>query len=100
MVIVGGTFEVDPDQREQFLASRHELIRASRAEPGCLEYTFGADPIDPGRVVLFERWSSQTALDAHLSVSRAGAGSAATEVAPKSFSIVVYDVSGERPLGG
>jgi quinol monooxygenase YgiN len=96
VVIVGGLFEVDPDQREEFLARRHELIRRSRAETGCLEYTFAADPIDPGRVVLFERWSSQADLDAHLAVPRPSE-SVDAPVA-RSSSIVVYDVSGERPL--
>jgi quinol monooxygenase YgiN len=99
MVIVGGAFVVEPDQREEFLAGRHDAMRASRAEPGCLEYTLSADPIDPSRVVLFERWSSQEALDAHLAASRARPASEGTAVAPKAMSIVVYDVTGERPLG-
>jgi quinol monooxygenase YgiN len=99
VVIVGGTFEVDPDQREEFLASRHDRMRQSRAEPGCLEYTLSADPIDPSRVVLFERWANQEALDAHLSASRALPPSAGTTVAAKTSSIIVYDVAGERPLG-
>ncbi len=99
MVIVGGTFEVDPLEREQFLTSRHDVMRMSRAEPGCLEYTFSADPIEPGRVLLFERWSSQEALDAHLSAMRAGPASTTTVVAPKASSIMLYDVTRERQLG-
>ena len=93
MVIVGGKFEVDPEQRDAFLAERHELMRASRGEDGCLEYTFAADPLEPGRVVLFELWESQTALDAHLA-----AISAKTTVTPRSASITLYEVAGERPL--
>lgn len=100
MVIVAGTFEVDPEQREAFLAGRIERMRTSRAERGCLEYTFSADPIDPGRVVLYERWASQEDLDAHLAVPAAPPASPGTEVVPKATSIVVYDVAGERPLGG
>jgi quinol monooxygenase YgiN len=99
MLIVGGSFEVEPDQREQFLASRHEMIRRSRSEPGCLEYAFSADPIDPTRVLLFERWVSQESLDAHLSAIRA-ANPSTTDVTPKASSIIVYDISGERQLGG
>ena len=49
MVIVGGTFEFDADKRDPFLASRTEMMRVSRAEPGCIEYTFAADPLDPGQ---------------------------------------------------
>lgn len=99
MVIVGGTFEVDPEDRERFLLSRHDMMRVSRAEPGCLEYSFSADPIDPSRVLLFERWASQEALDAHLSTLRARPESPGTEVAPKATSITIYDVAGERSLG-
>src|ERR1700756_85280 len=98
MVIVAGTIELDPDQREAFLAGRIEGMRSSRAEPGCLEYTLSADPTDPRRVMLFERWARQDDLDAHLAASRARPASPGT-ITPKVASIVVYDVTGERPLG-
>jgi len=101
LIIVGGTFEVDPAERDTFLAGRHELMRRSRAEPGCLEYVFSADPIDASRVVLFERWESQEALDAHLAALRAGRPPAEGDAAtPRSASIVLYDVAQERRLGG
>lgn len=93
MIIVGGTFEVDPVQRDEFLAERRELMRRSRGEDGCIEYTFAADPLEPGRVILFERWESQAALDAHLAAIRA-----TTTVESRSTSIVLYDVAGERRL--
>ena len=99
MVIVGGTFEVEPSERERFIASRLDLMRASRAEAGCLEYTFGADPIDPSRIVLFERWESQEALDAHIAALRAAPRSPDAPVPATTSSIIIYDVSGERPLG-
>jgi quinol monooxygenase YgiN len=98
MVIVAGTIEVAPDQREAFLAGSIEGMRRSRAEPGCLEYTLSADPTNPGRVMLFERWARQEDLDTHLAASRARPASP-TAVAPRAASIVVYDVAGERPLG-
>jgi quinol monooxygenase YgiN len=98
MVIVIGTFVVDPDRRTEFIAERHERMRTSRAEAGCLEYTFAADPLQAGRVLLTERWADQAALDAHLAApAPADAGKPA--VAPKEASIVVYDVTGERTLG-
>jgi quinol monooxygenase YgiN len=98
VLIVAGSFEVDPDQRDEFVASRHESMQKSRSEPGNLEYTVAADPIDPGRVVLYERWVDQAALDAHLAPMRAGG--APQGIAPKSASILVYDIAGERSLGG
>jgi len=100
MVIVAGTLEIDPNQREAFLAGRMEGMRTSRAEPGCLEYTFSADPTDPGRVMLFERWACQKDLDTQLAAARARPAAAGTAVAPKAASIFIYDVSAERPLRG
>src|SRR3954464_14824787 len=98
MVIVGGTFEVDPVQRELFLAGRVAMMQVSRSERGCLEYTFCADPIDAARVVLFERWSSQADLDAHLAAQRAEPPVIEPNIKPISSSITIYDVSGERQL--
>ena len=100
MVIVAGSLDVDPDQREAFLAGRMEGMRATRAEPGCLEYTFSADPTDPRRVMLMERWASQKDLEAHVAAAQARARPPGTGVAPTAASIFIYDVTGERPLGG
>jgi quinol monooxygenase YgiN len=99
MVIVGGTFDLDPSKRQQFIESRVDMMHRSRAEAGCLEYTFAADPIDPRRVVLYERWESQEALDAHLSAIRDNPRSSDHDVEPISSSIIIYDVAGERRLG-
>ena len=98
MVIVGGWFEVDPSERDAFVAGRVDGMRRSRAERGCIEYVIAPDPVDPGRVVLFERWESQADLDAHLAGARQAAPSEGSSVAPKSVTIRVYDVTGERAL--
>lgn len=42
-----------------------EMVRASRAEDGCIDYSFASDLADPDTLVLFERWRDQQALDAH-----------------------------------
>jgi quinol monooxygenase YgiN len=98
VIIVGGTFEVEPHEREEFIASRHALMRASRAETGCVDYAFCADPVEPGRVLLFERWESEDDLAAHFSSMRAGP-QPASEVTPKSGSIVFYDASERKRPG-
>jgi quinol monooxygenase YgiN len=100
MVIVGGWFEVEPSERDAFVAGRVEGMRRSRAEQGCIEYVLAPDPVDPGRVVLFERWESQADLDRHLAAARERQATPddGPPVAPKSVTIRVYDVTGERPL--
>ena len=66
LVIVAGTFTVDPERRAEFLAGRLESIGASREDRGCLEYTMSADAVDPGLVRLFEMWTSLADLQAHV----------------------------------
>jgi quinol monooxygenase YgiN len=105
MVIVGGWFEVEPSERDAFVAGRVEGMRRSRAEQGCVEYVLAPDPVEPGRVVLFERWESQADLDRHLAAARERQATSSdgpddgASIAPKSVTIRVYDVTGERPLG-
>ena len=98
MVIVVGWFTVDPGERDAFVAGQADAIRRSRAEQGCIEYVIAADPVDPGRAVLFERWASQADLDAHLAGLASAPPTDGPRVAPSAVSIVVYDVSGERTL--
>jgi quinol monooxygenase YgiN len=73
MLIVAGTFTVDPGRRAEFLESRSESIRTSRTEQGCLQYAMSADAVDPAVVRLFEIWSSRADLQTHLERVRASA---------------------------
>jgi len=41
------------------------MIEASRAEPGCLEYSYAEDVLDPGLIHVKERWAHRKALGAH-----------------------------------
>jgi quinol monooxygenase YgiN len=70
VIIVAGHFVVDPEQREQFLNSRADVMRTSRSEAGCITYAFSRDPLDPSMVLLFERWESKAALADHLTALR------------------------------
>ena len=99
MVIVSGVFEVEPSERDDYLAGRVDAMRRSRAEDGCLEYVFAADPVDPGRIILYERWASQAALDAHLAGMREWPRPEGPQVRPKSATIHRYDASNETKLG-
>ena len=40
-------------------------MRASRAEPGCLDYTYALDVADPCLMRVLERWESWQALETH-----------------------------------
>ena len=51
-------------------------MRTSRAEDGCHDYVFAADPLEPGRVILFEQWESEEHLAAHAAAMRAARAAA------------------------
>jgi quinol monooxygenase YgiN len=96
VIIVGGTFDVDPDRRDEFLAERHGVMQTSRAEAGCLDYVFSADPLEPSRVLLFERWESQASLDAHLTRLRTESP-ADMAVPPRKVLVTFYDAEVQPP---
>lgn len=65
MIQISGTIElgraIDAATQKAIVA----MVRASRAEDGCIDYTFARDLADPNVLVLFERWRDQAALQAH-----------------------------------
>ena len=95
-MIVQGVFVLEPEAREQFIDASIGGMRASRAEAGCLEYVFAADPLDPTRVVLSERWESMDLLQQHLKgqVSRP----VGDRPKPQSVEIVMYEVASATKL--
>ena len=63
-VIVGGHLRVDPATRADYLAGCLAVVERARSADGCLDFAISADPIDPGRINVYERWESQQAVDA------------------------------------
>ena len=97
MIIVTGQFTIDPAERDNFLQGMVPALERTRKEGGCLEYVMGADPADPGRIVLLEKWESDEALAAHAEALKTAPRSAST-ARPTSMSILRYDASNERSL--
>jgi quinol monooxygenase YgiN len=64
-VIIAGWMDYSI-HRDEVLGHLLAVGRATREEPGCLDYTMSPDADDPGRIRVFERWVSQEALDDHL----------------------------------
>lgn len=65
-LIVAGWAELDPELRAGALEKAGALFDATRAQEGCLAYVWSADPVEPGRVWVYERWTGEAALAAHL----------------------------------
>jgi quinol monooxygenase YgiN len=98
VIIVGGMLEVDPAQRDAFIASRINRMRTSREEPGCLEYVISPDPLNANRVIVFERWISPDSLDAHLAPTQSSSEPIEPCIEISAVSIVVYEVTETQRL--
>jgi len=62
MIIIAGHLRVDADERAAYLSCVADVVPSARAAPGCLEFVQVADPVEPDRIVVFERWESDDAL--------------------------------------
>jgi quinol monooxygenase YgiN len=69
MIVIEGTVRVPPENLERARPVMEQMIRASRAEPGCHEYAYSIDVLDPGLVRVTERWESREALAAHFATA-------------------------------
>ena len=67
MILIAGTVDVDPAQRDAALEAGRPHMEATRAQQGCLDYVWSADLLVPGRIYVYERWQSEEALAAHFS---------------------------------
>ena len=65
MLILAGTIRVGAGKREAALAPVLQMVEATRAEPGCLEYSFAFDAVDDHLLRIFEVFIDDAALAAH-----------------------------------
>ena len=65
MLVITGTFRVPPRNMDTARPAMAAMIAASRAEAGCLHYSYGEDVLQPGLIHVAEHWSTREALAAH-----------------------------------
>ncbi|PZV33564.1 putative quinol monooxygenase [Mesorhizobium kowhaii] len=65
MLLIIGTIRLPPERLGEAKPAMERMMSASRAEPGCLEYSYAQDVLDAGLIRVTEVWSDRTALDAH-----------------------------------
>jgi quinol monooxygenase YgiN len=66
MLLIVGTIRLPADLLAQARPSMAIMAETSRAETGCLEYSYAQDVLDPGLIHVKERWRDRAALDEHL----------------------------------
>jgi quinol monooxygenase YgiN len=62
MLIVAGHLKVRESDRDRYVADCAAAVAAARSADGCLDFAVSADPVDPSRVNIFERWQTRELL--------------------------------------
>jgi quinol monooxygenase YgiN len=89
LIIVAGQLWLDAADRDRYLTAVTDVTRLAREAPGCHDFVQAADPIDAGRINVFERWES----DEDLHRFR-GSGESIPALPPlRSVEVVKYQIS-------
>lgn len=59
----------DVELRDKWVEAHYEVIKRARSAPGCLDLYLLADPVEEGRVNMFEQWESEEHLEAWRAVA-------------------------------
>jgi quinol monooxygenase YgiN len=65
MLLIVGTIRLPADLLDAARSVMASMVEASRAEAGCLEYSYAEDVLDPGLIHVKERWTNRAALGEH-----------------------------------
>ncbi|MBO9575164.1 MAG: antibiotic biosynthesis monooxygenase [Sphingobium sp.] len=65
MLILVGTVRMPPENLETARPVMARMVEASRAEDGCIAYSYAQDVFDPSLIRINEAWRDLAALEAH-----------------------------------
>ncbi|NQX95401.1 MAG: antibiotic biosynthesis monooxygenase [Erythrobacter sp.] len=66
MILITGTFRIPSGALARARPAMERMIAASRAEAGCLEYSYAPDLNDETLIRVTERWTSRGAFEDHV----------------------------------
>jgi quinol monooxygenase YgiN len=98
-ILIAGTMRVPPETLATLKPHMFAMLAASRAEDGCVTYSYGEDVAEPGLIRVFEVWRDQAAIQAHANSAHMAAwrqAGAALGVHDRQF--FTYEVASQRPI--
>ncbi len=99
MIVVVGQFRFPPERMEEARPVMRRVMEATRAEPGCTEYNYGEDVLDPGLIRVSEIWESREHLAAHMQTAHMAEWQRErAELGLSGRSIMVYEAGEGTPL--
>jgi len=99
MIVVNGIVRSTQEDIVALQGAISAMETASRAEEGCLDYTFSIEVNDPEMVRITEKWASVEALKAHFGTPHMAEFQATMgKRPPQSMEIKVYEVTEIDPI--
>lgn len=99
MILIAGFLKYPPGGIDMLSEAMHTVVEATRREDGCINFDFAVDIADPTRLIVFERWRDQKALDGHIGSPHFAAWRAAGAAAgPAERHLSVWEVEEGRAL--
>ena len=98
-IIIAGTVRVPPENLPAFRPHQDAMLAASRAEDGCITYSYAVDVQDQGLIRVFEQWRDQAAIEAHFKAPHMATWREAWPAFGVSDrKLFAYETASERPL--
>lgn len=99
MIILAGIIRVPVENIERAKPVIETFVKAVRTEPGCIEFAFAWDVIEPGLVRIFEKFDDQAALEAHRATPHVAVWrKAQTELGIGGRELTQYEISSSKKL--
>ncbi|KHK89886.1 putative quinol monooxygenase [Novosphingobium malaysiense] len=102
-IVVAGwlTYAGDETTCREIITGGAEHIASGRAEDGCVAYNWAIDPLEPGKIQVYEEWESEEALLNHFrGAPYAAMRSHLENWELTGFGVQLYSVSGVEPVYG
>jgi quinol monooxygenase YgiN/3-phenylpropionate/cinnamic acid dioxygenase small subunit len=97
--VIAGWIDVDAAARSELLEAAVSMMAETAKEPGNLDYNFSADPVEAGRVRVFERWRSDADLRGHFDTAHMAVfAKALAKAGVRGRELSRYHVSGTGPV--
>ncbi|OYX66756.1 MAG: antibiotic biosynthesis monooxygenase [Sphingomonadales bacterium 32-64-17] len=97
MLLIVGTVRLPAHHLEAAWPIMQRMAEASRAEQGCVEYSYAEDLFVPGLIHVKEMWADQAALDRHFATPHLATWRAAwPDLGIGERDLRVYDVGEPR----
>lgn len=99
MLIINGTIKLESvDEVDRVSAALVRRAGRSRADAGNIDYVFTRNLEDPTEIRLFEKWTDEASLDAHLQQPDEEFNAILATAKIERAVVVASDVAGEREL--